>query len=110
MASREVVMPVLPRITVSDAENFWVSGGMATERPRPREWDAIKAPAAKRDERWRKSRRSMETSGGGLRKAYTCWDAGRAEFVSENCLQNAIGYLVAGYSSSSNSPICMVRY
>src|SRR5262245_6938425 len=83
MASLEVVMPVLPRVTVSDAENFWVSGGMATERPQPREWDAIKAPAAKRDERRRKSRRSMETSGGGLRKAYTRWDADRAEFVSE---------------------------
>src|SRR5262245_53779903 len=63
IARREVVMPVLPRVTVSDAENFWVRAGMATERPQPREQDATKAPAAKRDERWRKSRRSMRTSG-----------------------------------------------
>src|SRR5215467_4877976 len=71
MARREVVMPVAPRRTVSEAENFCVKGGIAAERPQPKEWDAMKAPAATREERWRKSRRSIKTSGGWQQQAYT---------------------------------------
>src|SRR5258705_9721626 len=79
-------MPVRPSVTVSVAENFWGSAGIAARRlATPLE--ARSAPAAAREVWCRKSRRSM----GGLRaentrKGYTYWDAGPKEMVSEALL------------------------
>jgi hypothetical protein len=64
----------LPRLIKSEAENFSVKGGMAMERPQPREQDAMKAPAAKREERWRKSRRSITDLGWAAIASLHQWD------------------------------------
>jgi len=85
MARREVLMPVPPSVTVSEAANFCESGGMEARR-RVMAWEVSHAPAAAWDERWRKSRRSMGTSGGDSN-----WDAGAGKRFVRGCARFVCG-------------------
>src|SRR5581483_5117914 len=83
MARRVVWMPVRPRETVSAAENFCDSAGMAR-----RLWasgvETNQAPATAREVRWRNSRRrilSMKASVWAGAEALSYYDAPRRELV-----------------------------
>src|SRR5258708_23571321 len=79
-------MPVRQSVTVSVAENFWGSAGIAARRLAT-PLVARSAPAAAGEVWCRKSRRSMGAlRAENTRKGYTYWDAGKKEMVSEALL------------------------
>src|SRR6266536_1211646 len=75
-------MPVWPSVTESDPENLRGKSGIAARRFATA-LEANSAPAAARELRWRKSRRSMVTSMGHQREKPTPHsDARKQQFVS----------------------------